>query len=99
MALTPEDITRIARLARLELSVDEAERMRATINDFFTVVEQMQAVDTSGIKPLAHPLSAVEPVALRLMDDAVSEPNEREAYLVNAPAAERGLFLVPRVIE
>lgn len=99
MALTPEDITRIARLARLELSDDEAARMRATINDFFTIVEQMQAVDTSGIKPLAHPLSAVEPVALRLMDDAVSEPNEREAYLANAPAAERGLFLVPRVIE
>ena len=99
MALTPEDITRIARLARLELSGGEADRMRATINDFFTVVEQMQAVDTSGVKPLAQPLSAVEPVTLRLMDDAVSEPNAREAYLANAPAAERGLFLVPRVIE
>jgi len=99
MALTPEDITRIARLARLELSPAEAERMRSTINDFFEIVEQMQAVDTRGIKPLAHPLSAVQPVALRLMPDEVSEPNAREAYLANAPAAERGLFLVPRVIE
>lgn len=99
MALTPEDITRIARLARLELSETEAQRMRSTINDFFSIVEQMQAVDTTGIKPLAQPLSAVQQVALRLMDDAVSEPNEREAYLANAPAAERGLFLVPRVIE
>lgn len=99
MALTPEDITRIARLARLELSSAEAERMRSTINDFFEIVEQMQAVDTRGIKPLAHPLSAVQPVALRLMPDEVSEPNAREAYLANAPAAERGLFLVPRVIE
>ncbi|ODS90749.1 MAG: asparaginyl/glutamyl-tRNA amidotransferase subunit C [Comamonas sp. SCN 65-56] len=99
MALTPEDITRIARLARLELSASEADRMRSTINDFFGIVAQMQAVDTTGVKPLAHPLSAVQPVALRLMDDAVSEPNAREAYLANAPAAERGLFLVPRVIE
>ena len=99
MALTPEDITRIARLARLELSETEADRMRSTINDFFGIVAQMQAVDTTGVKPLAHPLSAVQPVALRLMDDAVSEPNAREAYLANAPAAERGLFLVPRVIE
>ncbi|OJU86536.1 MAG: asparaginyl/glutamyl-tRNA amidotransferase subunit C [Burkholderiales bacterium 66-5] len=99
MALTPEDITRIARLARLELSDAEADRMRSTINDFFGIVAQMQAVDTTGVKPLAHPLSAVQQVALRLMDDAVSEPNEREAYLANAPAAERGLFLVPRVIE
>lgn len=99
MALTPEDITRIARLARLELSGPQAERMRGTINDFFEVVEQMQAVDTSGVKPLAHPLSAVQPMALRLMPDEVSEPNQREACLANAPAAERGLFLVPRVIE
>ncbi|WP_024538891.1 Asp-tRNA(Asn)/Glu-tRNA(Gln) amidotransferase subunit GatC [Comamonas badia] len=99
MALTPEDITRIARLARLELSDAEADRMRSTINDFFGIVAQMQAVDTTGVKPLAHPLSAVQQVALRLMNDAVSEPNEREAYLANAPAAERGLFLVPRVIE
>lgn len=99
MALTPEDITRIARLARLELSDAEAARMRSTINDFFGIVEQMQAVDTKGVKPLAQPLSAVQPVQLRLMEDAVSEPNDREAYLANAPAAERGLFLVPRVIE
>lgn len=99
MALTPEDITRIARLARLELSSAQAERMRATINDFFTVVTQMQAVDTHGVQPLAHPLAAVEPVQLRLQDDVVTEPDQRDAYLANAPASERGLFLVPRVIE
>lgn len=99
MALTPQDITRIARLARLELSGDEPERMRATINDFFGIVTQMQAVDTSGIAPLAHPLAAIGPVALRLQEDVVTEPNRRDDYLANAPAAERGLFLVPRVIE
>ena len=99
MALTPEDITRIARLARLELAEPEAERMRSTINVFFAIVQQMQAVDTAGVKPLAHPLAAVQPVALRLMADEVSEPDQRDACLANAPAAERGLFLVPRVIE
>ncbi|MCC7258198.1 MAG: Asp-tRNA(Asn)/Glu-tRNA(Gln) amidotransferase subunit GatC [Gammaproteobacteria bacterium] len=99
MALTPQDIARIARLARLELSPPEADRMLGTINDFFSIVEQMQAVDTTGVKPLAHPLAAVEPIALRLADDVVTEPDRRDAYLGNAPSAERGLFLVPRVIE
>ena len=99
MALTPQDIIRIADLARLELSAEEAERMRSTINEFFGIVTQMQAVDTTGVAPLAHPLAAVAPVALRLAEDVVTEPNRRADYLANAPASERGLFLVPRVIE
>lgn len=99
MALTPQDITRIAHLARLELSGDESARMLGTINDFFSIVAQMQAVDTCGVTPLSHPLAAIERVALRLEDDIVTEPNRRDEYLANAPAAERGLFLVPRVIE
>lgn len=99
MALTPQDIGRIAHLARLELSPAEGERMLTTINEFFAIVEKMQAVDTAGVAPLAHPLAAVRPVALRLQDDVVSEPNRREDYQANAPAVEHGLFLVPRVIE
>ncbi len=99
MALTPQDIGRIAHLARLELDPAEGERMLTTINEFFAIVEQMQAVDTTGIAPLAHPLAAVRPVALRLQDDVASEPNRREDYQANAPAVEHGLFLVPRVIE
>ena len=73
--------------------------MLTQINGFFDIVEQMRAVDTSGIEPLAHPLATVSEVALRLRDDAVSEPNNREANQKSAPAVERGLFLVPKVIE
>lgn len=99
MSLTALDIARIANLARLELSPPEAERMRGQINDFFGIVEKMRAVDTTGIEPLAHPLAAIQNIALRLREDVVSEPNQREANQANAPALENGLFLVPKVIE
>jgi aspartyl-tRNA(Asn)/glutamyl-tRNA(Gln) amidotransferase subunit C len=99
MALTPQDIARIAHLARLELSADESERMLTQINGFFDIVEKMRAVDTVGILPLAHPVAAFQEVQLRLREDAASEPNQREANQRSAPAVERGLFLVPRVIE
>ncbi|MGE0330579.1 MAG: Asp-tRNA(Asn)/Glu-tRNA(Gln) amidotransferase subunit GatC [Ramlibacter sp.] len=99
MALTPQDIVRIANLARLELSSEESERMLTQLNGFFDVVEQMRAVDTAGVEPLSHPVAAIQDVALRLRDDVVSEPNQREANQQSAPAVERGLFLVPKVIE
>lgn len=99
MALTSQDIDRIANLARLELSAAESARMLTQINGFFDIVEKMRAVDTAGVEPLAHPVAAVQEVALRLRDDVVSEPNQREANQRSAPAVERGLFLVPKVIE
>jgi aspartyl-tRNA(Asn)/glutamyl-tRNA(Gln) amidotransferase subunit C len=108
MSLTSADITRIASLARLELSPAEGERMRERINGFFAIVEQMRAVDTTGIEPLAHPTMAAAyrsagreaaDAALRLREDVVSEANQREANQLSAPAVERGLFLVPKVIE
>ena len=99
MPLTPEDVSRIAHLARLELLPDEAEAMRMQLNDFFKIVGQMSAVDTSGLEPLHTPLSAIGNVELRLRPDAVTETNNREANMANAPAAEEGLFLVPKVIE
>ena len=99
MALTPQDIGRIAHLARLELSPSESERMLTQLNGFFATVEQMRAVDTSGIEPLAHPVVTIQDVQLRLRDDVASEPNQREANQKSAPAVERGLFLVPKVIE
>lgn len=99
MALTSQDIARIAHLARLELSAAESERMLTQINGFFDIVEKMRAVDTSGLLPLSHPVAAFQDVALRLREDAVSETNQREANQRSAPAVERGLFLVPRVIE
>ncbi|MFN7856420.1 MAG: Asp-tRNA(Asn)/Glu-tRNA(Gln) amidotransferase subunit GatC [Acidovorax sp.] len=99
MALTPQDIGRIANLARLELTSSESERMLTQLNGFFDIVEQMRAVDTSGIAPLAHPVAAIQDVSLRLREDIASEPNLREANQKSAPAVERGLLLVPKVIE
>jgi aspartyl-tRNA(Asn)/glutamyl-tRNA(Gln) amidotransferase subunit C len=99
MALTPQDIGRIANLARLELNQAESERMLTQLNGFFSVVDQMQAVDTSGIQPLSHPVAVVQDIALRLREDVASEPNRRDANQQSAPAVERGLFLVPKVIE
>jgi len=99
MALTPEDAGRIAHLARLELQPDEQAAMLAQLNAFFSIVEQMSAVDTSGVEPLYTPLSAVSEVALRLRDDAVTETDQRTLNQRSAPAVEDGLFLVPKVIE
>jgi aspartyl-tRNA(Asn)/glutamyl-tRNA(Gln) amidotransferase subunit C len=99
MALTAQDIARIAHLARLELQPEESERMQSQINGFFDIVEKMRAVDTAGVEPLAHPVAAVQDVQLRLREDVASEGNQREANQRSAPAVERGLFLVPKVIE
>jgi aspartyl-tRNA(Asn)/glutamyl-tRNA(Gln) amidotransferase subunit C len=99
MSLTSHDIDRIAHLARLELRPDESARMLTQLNGFFDIVEKMRAVDTTGIEPLAHPVAAIQDIALRLRDDIVSEPNQREANQRSAPAVEAGLFLVPKVIE
>jgi aspartyl-tRNA(Asn)/glutamyl-tRNA(Gln) amidotransferase subunit C len=99
MALTPQDVSRIAHLARLELSPADETLMLAQLNGFFRIVEQMGAVDTAGVEPLYTPLSALEQVALRLRDDEVTERDQREANQRSAPAVEDGLFLVPRVIE
>jgi aspartyl-tRNA(Asn)/glutamyl-tRNA(Gln) amidotransferase subunit C len=99
MPLTPQDIDRIAHLARLQLQPAEAERMGEQINGFFAIVEAMQAVDTTGIEPLAHPVATIQDVQLRLREDVVSEPDQRQANQQSAPAVERGLFLVPKVIE
>ena len=99
MSLTAQDIQRIAHLARLELQPDEADRLQSQLNGFFDLVERMRAVDTTGVEPLTHPVAAIQDIALRLRDDAVSEPDRREANQRSAPAVERGLFLVPKVIE
>ena len=99
MALTLQQISRVANLARLELRPDETERVLAQLNGFFQLVDQMEAVNTDGIEPLAHPAAVLGEVALRLRDDIASEPDQREISQRSAPAVERGLFLVPKVIE
>ncbi|MFZ9511410.1 MAG: Asp-tRNA(Asn)/Glu-tRNA(Gln) amidotransferase subunit GatC [Burkholderiaceae bacterium] len=99
MALTPQDVERIAHLARLELSTAERDALLSQLNGFFGIVEAMSAVDTRGVEPLYTPLSAVEAVELRLREDAVTEADERERNQRSAPAVDAGLFLVPKVIE
>jgi aspartyl-tRNA(Asn)/glutamyl-tRNA(Gln) amidotransferase subunit C len=99
MALNPQDVKRIAHLARLELSAAEQATLLGQLNGFFGIVEAMGAVDTRGVEPLYTPLSAVQAVELRLRDDAVTESDERERNQRSAPAVDAGLFLVPKVIE
>ena len=101
MALTSSDVSRIAQLARLALREDESAAMLDQLNGFFEIVEQMRAVDTTGVTPMAHPVDAMRGahIELRLRPDVASEPNQRELNQQSAPAVERGLFLVPKVIE
>ncbi|MFO1270773.1 MAG: Asp-tRNA(Asn)/Glu-tRNA(Gln) amidotransferase subunit GatC [Rubrivivax sp.] len=99
MALTREDVSRIAHLARLEIGAAEEAAMLDQLNGFFGIVERMSAVDTSGVEPLYTPLSAVQAVELRLREDVVTETVDRSANQASAPAVEDGLFLVPKVIE
>jgi aspartyl-tRNA(Asn)/glutamyl-tRNA(Gln) amidotransferase subunit C len=104
MALSQQDIAKIANLSKLEMTALEGEEMLTRLNGFFEIVEQMRAVDTKGIEPMAHPTHAMSEavqahIQLRLRSDIASEPNNREANQQSAPAVERGLFLVPKVIE
>ena len=99
MALTPQDISRIAHLARLEISPAEQASMQQQINGFLAIVDQMSAMDTQGVEPLYTPLSAVQSVTLRLREDQVTESVDRQRNQRSAPATQDGLFLVPKVIE
>jgi aspartyl-tRNA(Asn)/glutamyl-tRNA(Gln) amidotransferase subunit C len=95
MSLTPEDVRRIARLARIDISTDEVEHTRGQLNGILSFIEQLQAVDTTGIAPMAHAVDVVQ----RLRPDAVTETDRREAFQAVAPEVEGGLYLVPKVIE
>ncbi len=102
MTLTVQDVTRMARLARIAVAPEHQADVLNDLNHIFGLIEQLQAVDTQGVEPLAHPLSAIEEVELRLRADIVTEPSSaqaREQLMANAPASENGLFLVPKVIE
>ena len=95
MALDTEAVEKIARLARLGIDPQDVPEYSRNLSDILAFVEQLNAVDTRGVEPLAHPLEATQ----RLRADIVSEPNEREAFQAVAPHTEAGLYLVPKVIE
>ena len=95
MSLSLEQVQRIAHLARIEISESEASSTQAHLNGIFELIEQMQAVDTRGIEPMAH----AQELSQRLRADVVSEGDRRAAFQAVAPETEAGLYLVPKVIE
>jgi aspartyl-tRNA(Asn)/glutamyl-tRNA(Gln) amidotransferase subunit C len=95
MSLTLEQVQRIAHLARIEISESEARTTQSHLNGIFQLIEQMQAVDTRGVEPMAH----AQELSQRLRPDAVTEENRRAAFQAVAPETEAGLYLVPKVIE
>ncbi|MFM1955200.1 MAG: Aspartyl/glutamyl-tRNA(Asn/Gln) amidotransferase subunit [Pseudomonadota bacterium] len=95
MSLNSADIKRIAHLARIEVSDAEADATLTKLTGILGLIEQMQAVDTTGIVPMSHS----QDVTQRLRDDVVTETNQRELFQSIAPAVEDGLYLVPKVIE
>ena len=95
MSLTPDDIKKIAHLARLNLSENDINLYLPQLSGILEFIEHMNQVDTTNIQPLAHPLD----ISQRLRPDTVSEPSLREKYQQIAPQVEAGLYLVPKVIE
>jgi aspartyl-tRNA(Asn)/glutamyl-tRNA(Gln) amidotransferase subunit C len=95
MSLTPDDVRRLARLARIAIQPGEAGAVLDRLNRVLGLVDQMRAVDTTGIEPMAHALDVVQ----RLRPDEVREADQRELYQSVAPALQDGLYLVPKVIE
>ncbi|WP_166254106.1 Asp-tRNA(Asn)/Glu-tRNA(Gln) amidotransferase subunit GatC [Marinobacter salicampi] len=95
MAISREDIEKVALLARIKVDTDQVSALEKDLGNILNLVDQLQAADTSQTEPMAHPLDAVQ----RLRPDTVTETNQREAFQAIAPATEDGLYLVPRVIE
>ena len=95
MSLGLESILNIAHLARLHLPEDDVERYVGELSGILAFIEQMNAIDTVGVTPMAHPLDMAQP----LRADVVTEQDRREEYQAGAPAVRDGLYVVPRVIE
>lgn len=95
MSLSPEEVKQIAFLARLSIQEKNIEQYSQDLSNIFGLVEQMNAQDVENIEPMAHPQDAMQ----RLRDDVVTEVNQREKLMGNAPLTETGLFLVPKVLD
>jgi aspartyl-tRNA(Asn)/glutamyl-tRNA(Gln) amidotransferase subunit C len=95
MSLNSADIKRIAHLARIEVNDAEADATLTKLTGILGLIEQMQAIETTGIQPMSHS----QDVTQRLRNDVVTETNQRQLYQSIAPVVEEGLYLVPKVIE
>ena len=100
MALDLSDVNRLAILAQLELSPAQAGGTLEKLNSIFSLVEQLCAVNTDGVRPLRHPLAILQPgLAMRLREDVVTDTDQREVFQACAPTVQDGLYLVPKVID
>jgi aspartyl-tRNA(Asn)/glutamyl-tRNA(Gln) amidotransferase subunit C len=95
MALDKAEVEKIAQLARLHISEADADEVASRITDILALIDQMQSVDTETVEPMAHPLDVTQ----RLRVDTVTEKDRRDELQTLAPAAQDGLYLVPKVIE
>lgn len=95
MAISEAEVKKVAHLARLAVPEEQLEGYVRNLSNILNLVDQLQAVDTSGVEPMAHPLDMTQ----RLREDVVTETNHREQYQSVAPEVEDGLYLVPKVIE
>ena len=95
MSLAPDDIIRLAHLARIDIDAAAVRDVRAKLDAIFGLIDQLQAIDTTGVEPMAH----AQDVMLPLRDDAVTERDLHREYQEAAPAVAGGLYLVPKVIE
>jgi aspartyl-tRNA(Asn)/glutamyl-tRNA(Gln) amidotransferase subunit C len=93
--LSLEEVRRIARLARLEVAENEVAALQQQLNGIFAMIEQMRAVDTTGVVPMSHPQAVMQ----RLREDRVTETDQHALFQSLAPQVEDGLYLVPKVIE
>jgi len=95
MSISPEEVLKIANLARLQIEQAEVEQYATDLSSIINLVEQMNEVDTKNILPMAHPLDATQ----RLREDKVTEEDQRDKFQSIAPSADKGLYVVPKVIE
>ncbi len=99
MPLDSEQISKIATLSRLKLIPEQVKALEQQLNNMMGLADRLHNENTQGIEPLAHPISLIQPIAMRLREDQITEHDNRTANMLNAPATENGLFLVPKVIE
>jgi aspartyl-tRNA(Asn)/glutamyl-tRNA(Gln) amidotransferase subunit C len=95
VSFSPDDVARLARLARIDVADDEARDVRVKLDAIFALIDALQSIDTTGVEPMAH----AQDVSMPLRDDVVTDENRRERYQAEAPAVANGLYIVPKVIE
>lgn len=99
MSLDSGQIAKIAALAHLKVDAAQVDHLTSQLNGIMALADRLASENTQGVEPMAHPLAAIQEVALRLRADQITEIDQRQALMQNAPASQDGLFLVPRVIE